>query len=365
MGANVPGKPRILMPYIGGVGSYRAACEEVVRRGYLGFHLRGPGKEQLNDGVVRPLQPDVAALLETMSKREGPSIDMMTPADARTFMLDYRAMLPPGPEVGALIDGQLEGPAGPLAFRAFRPAGEGPFPVIVYFHGGGFLYGDHLQDEPLCRDLCVRTGALVVSVDYRHSPEARFPAAVEDAQAALRWVAAHAVDLGGLDGPLVVAGWSAGGNLAAVASQDARGRGDVTVSGQVLCCPVVDWDFTRTSYVECGVGYGLTTAMMTSFRDHYLSPDEVSDPRASPLHGSLEGLAPAVVLLAEFDPLCDAGLAYADALEAAGVPVTRVWARGQVHSSWLMVDALPSTPPVREALANAVRPLLARSRVVA
>ncbi len=161
---------------------------------------------------------------------------------------------------------------------------------MVYFHGGGWVLGNLDSDDPLCRDLCARSGAVVVSVNYRHAPEVRFPAAALDAFAAVQWADANAIELGGIPGQLAVAGWSAGANVAAVACQLARDAEGPHISGQLLICPVVDSDMTRPSYTENGDGYILTTALMRWFWDYYADPADRGDPRAAPLRGNLEGL---------------------------------------------------------------------------
>jgi acetyl esterase/lipase len=196
---------------------------------------------------------------------------------------------------------------------------------------------------------------VVVSVNYRHAPEARFPAAAQDAYAALRWVDAHATELGGIPGQLAVAGWSAGGNIAAVACQQARDDGGPDISGQLLISPVVDAEMTRPSYTENGDGYILTSALMRWFWDHYADPADRGDPRAAPLRGNLDGLPPACIVAADFDPLRDEGVAYARALEAAGVPVRHVRARGHTHTSVTMVGVVISGAPVRAEMAAALR----------
>ncbi|MGH9134699.1 MAG: alpha/beta hydrolase, partial [Ilumatobacteraceae bacterium] len=234
--------------------------------------------------------------------------------------------------------------------------GGGPHPIVVYFHGGGWVLGSHESDDPLCRDLCVRSDAVIVSVDYRHAPEHRFPAAADDAFAAVQWIADHAVDLGGVPGQLAVCGWSAGGNLAAGVCQRARDAGGPAIAGQVLLTPVTDCDMTRASYVENGEGYFLTAPLMAWFWDHYADEDERRDPAASPLRADdLSNLPPALVVTCEFDPLRDEGVAYADAMAAAGVPVRQVTARGHIHTSLTMVDVILSGPPYRAEMAAAVR----------
>jgi cation diffusion facilitator CzcD-associated flavoprotein CzcO/acetyl esterase/lipase len=355
MGANVPGKPRVFLPYIGGVDAYRRACDEVADLGLLGFRLDGPAGSRCNDGVIRRVQPDVAILLDLMASL--PPIETMTAADARAFIEATEAIRPPGPEVGEIADGVLPGPAGDLAYRLYRPPSAGPHPLITYFHGGGWVLGSQDSDDPFCRDLCVRTGAVVVSVNYRHAPEDRFPAAADDAFAAVQWIAANAGRLGGIPGPLTVAGWSAGGNLAAVTCQLARDAGGPDIAGQLLLNPVTDCDLDRSSYSRNGEGFLLTAALMRWFWDHYADEADRTAPAASPLRGTLAGLPPAVVVTAEFDPLCDEGEAYAQALEAAGVPVRQIRARGHIHTSVIMVDAVISGAPVRAEMAEALSQL--------
>ena len=355
MGANVPGKPRVFYPYIGGVDAYPVACDEVVARDYLGFTRPGPGGTQRHDGVIRRLQPDVAVVLETMAALALPPMESMTPEEARAFMQLMGADRPPGPSVGEIVDGVLTGAAGPLGYRLYRPASPGPHPVVAYFHGGGWVLGDLDSDDPVCRDLCARSDTVVVSVNYRHAPEARFPAAADDGFAAVQWIAAHAPELGGKPGQLAVAGWSAGGNVASVACQLARDAGGPDIRGQLLLTPVTDSDLSRPSYHENGDGYVLTAALMNWFWDHYADAADRADPKASPLRGDLSNLPPTCIVTAEFDPLRDEGIAYADALTAAGAPVHHVSARGHVHTSVTMVDVVLSGSDIRAQMAAALR----------
>jgi|CXWL01.1.fsa_nt_gi cation diffusion facilitator CzcD-associated flavoprotein CzcO/acetyl esterase/lipase len=363
MGANVPGKPRVFLPYVGGVDGYRAVCDEVVERGYLGFTLSGVGGSQCVDGVVRRMQPDVAMVLELIAGMGLPPMESMSVDDARKFSEASATMRPPGPEVGEIVDGTLPGAGGELNFRLYRPSSEGPHPIVVYFHGGGWVLGNHVSDEPLCRDLCLRTDAVVVSVDYRHAPEHRFPAAIDDGFAAVQWVAANAQAIGGIPGRLAVCGWSAGGNVAAVACHLSRDAGGPAIAGQVLLTPVTDCDMTSGSYVDNGDGYMLTAALMRWFWDHYADPTDRTHPTASPLRAhDLSALPPAMVVTCEFDPLRDEGAAYADALAAAGVPVRHLAARGHIHTSVPMVDMVISGAPVRTEMAAALREFLAAAR---
>ena len=357
MGANVPGKPRVFLPYIGGVDAYRQACDEVASQDYLGFRMTGPGGARCRDGVVRSMQPDVAMVLEFVAALGLPPMETLSVADARALMAATAEGRPPGPEVGEVTDGVIPGPAGDLPYRLYRPAGPsgGPRPLVVYFHGGGWVLGNLDSDDPLCRDLCARSGAVVVSVNYRHAPEVRFPAAALDAFAAVQWADANATELGGIPGQLAVAGWSAGANVAAVACQLARDAAGPHVCGQLLICPVVDSDMTRPSYEENGDGYILTAALMQWFWDHYADPADRGDPRAAPLRGDLEGLPPACIVAADFDPLRDEGVSYAAALQAAGVPARLARARGHTHTSVTMVNVVISGAPVRAEIAGVLR----------
>src|SRR6202035_6158646 len=182
-----------------------------------------------------------------------------------------------------------------------------------------------------------------------------FPTAAEDGFAAARWIADHAGELGGQGGPVLVAGWSAGAKIAAVTCQLARDRGGPQIAGQLLVCPVTDCTFDRPSYNENATGYFLTRSLMYWFWDLYCSPADRTDPRASPLRGKLKGLPPAFIVTCEFDPLRDEGIAYAEALSAAGVPVEQLNARGHFHSSFTMVDVVIIGVSGRVQIAEALR----------
>ncbi len=357
MGANVPGKPQVFLPYPGGVGGYREICDEVVERGYFGFTLTGAGGTQTNDGVIRPLKPDVQAMLSMMAELELPPLETMGVEGARAFMEASGAALPPGPEVGEIVDGTLPGADGtPLEYRLYRPATDGPHPLVAYFHGGGWVLGSATSDDPLCRYLCVHSNSIVVSVNYRHAPEARFPAAADDGLAAATWIADHADELGGVPGRLAVAGWSAGANVAAVTAQQAKLVGAPTITGQVLLNPATDGTTDRPSHRENAEGYALTMGVMNWFWDHYCDPEDRSNPKASPLLADdLSGLPPALVITCEFDPLRDEGDAYAVALADAGVAVQHLQCPGQTHTAIPAVDAMVTSEYARTAMADALR----------
>lgn len=212
----------------------------------------------------------------------------------------------------------------PIALRLYRPEGEPPFPVLVFFHGSGFVACDLDTHDPMCRNLCAGSGYLVVSVNYRLAPENKFPAAIDDAMAATRWVAGRAADFGGDPARIVVGGDSAGGNLGAVTALRARDDGWPKLAGQLLIYPVTDhYSAQHASYAENAIGYGLTADTMRWFWDRYLNdPDEACRQEASPLRaGDLSGLPPAMVLTAEYDILRDEGRRYAERLAEAGVDV--------------------------------------------
>jgi cation diffusion facilitator CzcD-associated flavoprotein CzcO/acetyl esterase/lipase len=357
MGANVPGKPQVFLPYPGGVGGYREICDEVVDRGYFGFTLTGADGAQTNDGVIRPLKPDVQALLTMMAEMQLPPLETMGVEGARGFMEASGAAMPPGPEVGEIVDGTLPGADGStLEYRLYRPGTAGPHPMVAYFHGGGWVLGSATSDDPLCRYLCVNSNSIIVSVNYRHAPEARFPAAADDGLASATWIADHAHELGGIPGQLAVAGWSAGANVAAVTAQQAKLVGAPTISGQVLLNPVTDGTTNRPSHTDNADGYALTMDVMNWFWDHYCDPVDRADPKASPLLATdLSGLPPALVITCEFDPLRDEGDAYADALTAAGVAVHHLQCPGQTHTAIAAVDAMVTSEYARVAMADALR----------
>jgi len=361
MGANVPGKPRVFLPYVGGVGPYREACNDVVEQGWLGFERRGEAATSCNDGVVRRLMPDVAGMLSVMAEMELPAIESLPVVDARAMMAAGADVRPPGPDVGEIVDGTYPGADGnDLAYRLYRPSTPGPHALIVYYHGGGWVLGSAESDDPLCRDLCDRTGAAIISMDYRHAPEAPFPAAVDDGYAALCWAVDNADSLGVDADRVVVAGWSAGANVAAVACHMARDNEGPNVLGQLLVTPVTDCDFTRPSYTENADGYVLTRGLMDWFWDHYCPADQRTDPRASPLRAEdLSGLPPAAIVTCEFDPLRDEGAAYVEALVAAGTPATHLPQRGHIHTSIGTVDVLITPMSIREQVGEALMGFLA------
>src|SRR3954447_16385035 len=243
-----------------------------------------------------PLDPQAQVVIDMIaSMGVGDLTPDTDPNEIRALM--NAAVLPSGIELASVSDREIPGPAGPLPVRVYRPAGDAPKPVIVYYHGGGWVLGSLDTHDGTCRRLADGADAVVVSVDYRMGPEDRFPAAVDDSFAALGWVADHADELGADATRLVVAGDSAGGNLAAVTAQLAR-NGGPAIRFQLLVYPVTDHEFTSVSMEENAQGYYLTRDAMRWFYGHYLSDAaQGSDPRVSPLRATdLAGLPPAFVL---------------------------------------------------------------------
>jgi acetyl esterase len=282
------------------------------------------------------LHPQARALLDFIEARGIPPTHTLSPADARTFYRERRAATQPLPaEVAEVRDLAADSPNGTIPVRLYRPlgSGAGPLPVLVYYHGGGWVIGDLDTHDVLCRELANGAGCAVVAVDYRMGPEHRFPAAVDDVLAATRWVRREAATLGLDAGRMAVGGDSAGGNLAAVVAIAARDAGDLPIAFQLLIYPATDMRRGHPSHQANGQGYLLTRDTMTYFHDHYITDAKHDlDWRASPLlHNDLSKLPPALVITAGYDPLRDEGLAYAEALTAAGNRANYVCFERQIH----------------------------------
>jgi acetyl esterase len=256
-----------------------------------------------------------------------------------------------------VVDRSIAGPAGPIPLRIYTPSTAAPRGALVYYHGSGFVLFDLDSHDAECRALCNHAGASVVSVDYRLAPEHRFPAAVEDAWAALEWTAAHATELGVDPARLAVGGDSAGGNLAAVVAQLARERGGPRLCFQLLVYPVTDARLAHPSMDENAEGYGLTRAQMAWFIAQYVrSEADKLDPRCSPLLAeSVAGVAPALVITAEYDPLRDEGEAYAHRLIAAGVRTTLTRYPGMIHGAFQMHGSVDGGRAMLEQAGDALR----------
>jgi len=281
-----------------------------------------------------PVDPHLAAVLAALADQDAPPMHEGTPADGRAAYL-HMTVGARAPEhvvpVGAVEDREVPGAAGNLRARVYRPEGEGPFPLVAFFHGGGWVIGDLETHDNMARNVCRGARAVVVSADYRLAPEHPFPAAADDAVAVARHLAAHPGEFGG-DGRLAVAGDSAGGNVAAVAAQ-ALTRDGTPLAGQFLIYPAVDARGGYPSRAQNAKGYLLEQDTIDWFLGHYAGPSrDNSDPRLSPMCGDLAGLPPAVIVTAEFDPLRDEGEAYGKALEAAGVRADVRRYPGMIHA---------------------------------
>ncbi len=283
------------------------------------------------------LHPEAQTVCDLIVASGRPPFEKLTPPEARKAYLASKPVLQPDPppvaEVRAL---EAEGPAGPIPLRLYRGQGVAtgrPQPALIYFHGGGWVIGDLESHDQACRALANAIPAIVVAVDYRLAPEHRFPAAVEDAIAATRWIAANAAGLGIDAQRLAVGGDSAGGNLAAVVCLDARDRGGPRLRHQVLIYPGTDMRMGFPSIERHARQLPLTKAAMAWFVGHYLAAEkDKTDWRASPLLApSHRNLPPALVITAQFDPLQDEGEAYAKALSQAGVEVRHERFAGQIH----------------------------------
>jgi len=283
------------------------------------------------------LDPQAKAVIDLVIKSGRPAFNQLAPKDARRLYRETRpASTPPAPEIGTVKGLAADGPAGPVPVRLYRPRGVADataLPALVFFHGGGWVIGDLETHDVLCRQLAAGAGIAVVAVDYRLAPEHRFPAAVDDAWAATRWVASQAAALGIDPGRLAVGGDSAGGNLAAVVALLARDHGGPSIALQALLYPVVDAAAEAPSYTEFAEGFMLTRDAMRWFIAHYLGGQgSATDWRVSPLRApTLAGVAPAMVVTAGFDPLRDEGEAYAARLRQAGVRVDAICYGGMVH----------------------------------
>jgi len=283
------------------------------------------------------LHPQARALLDLIEQRGLPPTHTLTPVEARAFYRERRFFTQPNPpEVSLLRELQADGPHGAIALRLYRPIGapaDAPLPVLVYFHGGGFVIGDLDTHDVLCRELANGAGCAVVSVDYRMAPEHPFPFAVDDCLAATYWVQRNAGTLHLDAARLAVGGDSAGGNLATVVSLLARDAGDLPIVFQLLIYPATDMRCGAPSHRTNGQGYLLTKDTIGYFMGHYLSaPSHMLDVRASPLlHEDLSRLPPAFVLTAGYDPLRDEALQYSQRLTEAGNRVTHVCFERQIH----------------------------------
>ncbi len=314
-----------------------------------------------------PLDPAVQQVLDLLQSMDRPPMSAGTPEQARAgfrvLTVDLRDPATVVP-VASVEDLTLELASGPLGARLYRPEGEGPRPTLVFFHGGGFVIGDLDTHDGQCRWIAREADVVVLSVDYRLAPEAPFPAAVDDCLGATLWAVEHVAELGGDPARVAVGGDSAGGNLAAVVAQQLREAGGPALAAQLLVYPgtdfVDDGGLTHASRVANAEGYFLTADDMTWFGENYAGAADRSDPRLSPLHGTFEGLPPAVLVTAEFDPLCDEGEAYARRLQEAGVEVRARRFDGLVHGFFDMTAMSPAAADAVRETCAAFRELVHR-----
>jgi acetyl esterase len=290
-----------------------------------------------------PLDPQARALLDQMAATGAPPLSAQSVTEARQAVAAF-AQLGGDPEpVSKIEDRTLPGPDGTIPVRVYTPAGGGPFPVLVYFHGGGWVLCDIETHDPVCRSLANGAECIVVSVDYRLAPEHRFPAAADDCYAATQWVINNASVINGDPDRVAVGGDSAGGNLAAVVALMARDLSGPSIVFQLLVYPATDYYVPGTlSLKENADGYFLTRDDMVWFWNHYLNDEaEAANPYACPLRAaSLTGLPSALVITAEFDPLRDEGEMYAARLREAGVPAALVRSDGMIHGFFSMAGVL-------------------------
>jgi acetyl esterase len=289
-----------------------------------------------------PVDPQIRALLDRGTGV--PATHTLTVAEARRQYEARIALMAPAPKVAKIVERDIDGPGGPLRLRIYTPEGDGPFPLVAFFHGSGFVLCSLDTHDGMCRNLAAGIGCVVVSVDYRLAPEHKFPDGLNDCLAATRWAAANAVELGVDPSLIMVAGDSAGGNMAAVTALRVRDEGGPALCGQMLLYPVTDYHTPGTpSYTENADGYGLTRATMEWFWEHYLTTSvEAENPYACPLRArDLTRLPPAYVINAEFDPLRDEAELYGKRLREAGVPteITRCLGMNHGFLFWVGVVA--------------------------
>jgi acetyl esterase/lipase len=304
-----------------------------------------------------PLDPQAQAYLDQLAALNAPPLHTLTPELIRQATSMQRAMFGEPEPVANVENRAIPGPAGDIPIRIYTPSGNGPFPVLVFFHGGGWVICDLDTHDDICRSLTNQAACIVISVDYRLAPEHKFPAAPEDCYAATRWAAGNAAQLNGDPSRVAVGGDSAGGNLAAVISQMARNQGGPPLVFQLLIYPATDFTANTPSSEENAHGYFLEKQDMIWFMNHYLNAEEDKlNPLASPLKASdLSGLPPALIITAQYDPLRDEGELYGQRLKAAGVPVTMSRYNGMIHGFLSMAAVLDQGKQALAECASALR----------
>jgi acetyl esterase len=304
-----------------------------------------------------PLHPQAALAIQ----RAGDLPTNLSPAQLRVAYETQRlTLLPEKPDMAVTFQLSIPSDYGPVPARFYRATkGQGPCPLLVYFHGGGFMLGSLALYDTTCRRLAANGDCAVLSVDYRMAPETQFPGAVLDAYAATRWASDNAKMLNIDPEKIAVGGDSAGGNLAAVVAQMALDNHEFKVALQILIYPMTDQSRAYPSYERNASGYMLTTAALHWFMDNYIPDHEDrKDPRASPmLRPSLKGLPPALVISAEFDPLVDENEAYARRLREAGVACDYVCFPGMIHPFFTLGGVVEDTAKAEKLCGDAMRKL--------
>ncbi len=280
-----------------------------------------------------PLDPKVEEFLKIMAKMGERPVSEMTPEEARQLILDRPAPPFSPPAIAEISNREIPGPGGNLPIRIYTPNGGGPFPILVFLHGGGFVIGNLDTHDVVCRNLCAVAGCIVVAVDYRLAPENKFPAATDDCLAAVRWVSENAESFRGKQDRIAVGGDSAGANLSTVTAIRIRDEGGPALCGQLLVYPVTDHHTPGTPSIKKFAGLFITREEMMWFSEQYLSdPSQIDHPHVHPLRAKkLTGLPPALVMTAEYDPLRDEGELYAERMASAGVSVERIRYAGMIH----------------------------------
>jgi acetyl esterase len=284
--------------------------------------------------------PDMREVLQTLQKMGGKPIETLsaqearqqpTPADAAVTVMNTRGIAQPPLDIASVEDRTINGEGGDIPVRIYTPTGNGPFPIVVYYHGGGWVIADLDTYDASARALSHHANAIVVSAHYRQAPEHRFPAAHDDAFRAYQWTLANARAIGGDPARIAVAGESAGGNMAAAVSLRARDTGTQLPVHEVLIYPVAGVDTDTPSYAENANAKPLNKPMMIWFLDKYLAPGDRQNPWVDLVDADLASLPPTTIIAAEIDPLRSEGKTLADRMQAAGVPVTYKLYEGVTH----------------------------------
>ncbi len=306
------------------------------------------------------LHPQTQELLDQMNAVEAPPAWEQPLDELRINFNDLVISLGlPGPQLKRVENRNIPGPHGAIPVRIYWPddAAAGPLPVLVHFHGSGFVVLGLDSHDNVCRELAQGAGCIVVAVDYRKAPENKFPKPTDDAWAATQWAVENCAELGGDAARIAVTGDSAGGCLAAVVAQRAAREGAPNIALQLLIYPVTDMSDDSDSYRRFADGFNLTADLMRWFVRSYLnSDDERSDPTAAPLRAAdLSGVAPARIITASHDPLLNDGIAYGEKLRAAGVPVTHSDYAGQIHGFWNFSARIDAAHEARAEACAALR----------